>query len=82
MDAWLEHSKANLSHSATGEAMRQVLDNIFQRRFIHPFELAGIAVLLVSLGIAAWKLYGEEDLTRGQTKSGSLVSKLLARLLD
>jgi len=82
MEAWLEHSKANLSHSVTGDAMRQVLDNIFQRRFIHPFELAGIAVLLVSFGIAAWKLYTEEDLSQGQTQSGSFLAKLFARLLD
>lgn len=82
MDAWLEHSKANLSHSATGQAMRQVLDNVFQRRFIRPFELAGIAVLLVSFGIAAWRLYREENLSRGQTQSGSFLAKLLARLLD
>ena len=82
MDAWLEHSKANLSHSATGEAMRQILDNVFQRRFFHPFKLAGIAVLLVSFGIAAWKVYREEDLSRGQTQSASFLAKLLARLLD
>lgn len=82
MDAWLEHSKANLSHSATGEAMRQVLDNVFQRRFIHPFELAGIAILLVSFGIAAWKVYREENLTRRQTQSGSFLARLVARLLD
>lgn len=82
METWLEHSRENLSHSATGEALRQVLDSGFQRRFIHPFELAGIAVLLVSFGIAAWKLYTEEDLSRGQTQSGSLLAKLFARLLD
>lgn len=82
MDAWLEHSKANLSHSATGEAMRQLLDNVFQRRFFHPFKLAGIAVLLVSFGIAAWKVYREESLSRGQTQSASFLAKLFARLLD
>lgn len=82
MESWLEHSKANLSHSATGDALRQVLDSVLQRRFIRPFELAGIAVLLVSFGIAAWKLYTEEDLSRGQTQSGSLLAKLFARLLD
>jgi hypothetical protein len=82
MEAWLEHSKANLSHSAVGDALRQVLDNIFQRRFIHPFELAGIAVLLVSFGVAAWKAYTEEDLTRAQVQGGSFLAKLFARLLD
>lgn len=82
MEAWLEHSQANLSHSATGQVARQILDSVFQRRFIHPFELAGIAVLLVSFGIAAWKLYTEENLTRGQVKGGSFLAKLFARLLD
>lgn len=82
METWLEHSKANLSESATGNAMRQVLDNIFQRRFIRPFEWAGIAVLLVSFGIAAWKLYTEENLTRGQVQGGGFLAKLFARLLD
>lgn len=82
MEAWQEHSKANLSQSATGQAMRQVLDIIFQRRFIHPFEWAGIAVLLVSFGIAAWKLYMGEELTRSQTQSGSFLARLFARLLD
>ena len=82
MEAWLEHSKANTSQSATGQVARQILDSVFQRRFIRPFEWAGIAVLLVSLGIAAWKLYTEEDLSRGQTQSGSFLAKLFARLLD
>lgn len=80
--AWAEHNKAKMSAGAVGQAMGKLLDEIFIRRFIHPAEWAGIAVLLVCLGIAVWKAYTRTDLDYGSRRDASALAKLLARLLD
>lgn len=80
--AWAEHNKAKLSSGTVGQAMGKMLDEIFIRRFIHPAEWAGIAVLLVCIGIAAWKAYTRTDLERGNRRAASTLAKLLARFLD
>lgn len=80
--AWAEHNKAKLSSGAVGQAMGKMLDEIFIRRFIHPAEWAGIAVLLVCVGIAAWKAFTRTDLDYSEQRDASMLAKLLARFLD
>lgn len=80
--AWAEHNKAKMSSGAVGQAMGKLLDEIFIRRFIHPAEWAGIAVLLVCSGIAAWKAYTRTDLDYGNRRNASAFAKVLARFLD
>ena len=79
---WAEHNKAKLSAGAVGNAMRQVLDEVFIRRFIHPSQWAGIAVLLVCIGLACWKAYARTDLDYGDRRDMGTLAKLLARFLD
>ncbi len=79
---WAENTKAKLSAGPVGNAMRQVLDEVFIRRFIHPSEWAGIAVLLLCAVIACWKALTRTDLDyQGQRDMNSL-AKLIARFLD
>lgn len=77
-----EHGKDGLSGSATGQAMRTVLDEVFLRRFIHPSEWAGIAALVICLLLAVWKMC----LTTGPDSENrerlTWIGKLLARFLD
>lgn len=80
--AWAEHNKAKMSAGAVGQTMGKLLDEIFIRRFIHPAEWAGIAVLLVCSGIAAWKAYTRTDLDYGNRRNASTFAKVLARFLD
>lgn len=79
---WVEHNKAKMSAGVVGNAMRQVLDEVFIRRFIHPAEWAGIAVLLVCIGIACWKALTRTDLNHRDRRDISTLAKLIARLLD
>lgn len=79
---WAEQTKAKMSAGAVGNAMRQVLDEVFIRRFIHPSEWAGIAVLLLCVGIACWKALTGTDLENQDQRDMSTLSKLIARLLD
>lgn len=80
--AWAEHNKATMSSGAVGQAMGKLLDGIFIRRFIHPAEWAGIAVLLVCLGIAVWKAYTQTNLDYESRRNASALAKLFARFLD
>jgi hypothetical protein len=62
--------------------MAKVLEEVFLRRFIHPSEWAGIAVLVLCIGIACWKAFTRTELDYGQRRHASLLAKLAARFLD
>lgn len=52
--------------------MARVVDEVFLRRFINPSEWAGLAMLIVGLGIAAWKAYSLRELRhRDKQRIGS-----------
>lgn len=82
MALWAEHNKAKMSAGAFGHAMRQLVDEVFIRRFSHPAQWAGIAVLLVCIGIACWKAYARTDLDYGDRRDMGTLAKMLARFLD
>lgn len=77
-----EQGKSGLSSSATGQAMRSVLDEVFLRRFIRPSEWAGIAVLLICLALAVWKLRRMEGPDGRDREKLTWLGKLVARFLD
>lgn len=80
--AWAEHNKAKMSAGAVGDVARRIVDEVFIRRFIHPAEWAGIAVLLVCIGLACWKAFARTDLDYGDRRDMGTLAKLLARFLD
>jgi len=82
LTAWADHTKAKMSAGAVGNAMRQLLDEVFIRRFIHPAEWAGIAVLLLCVGIACWKALSRTDLDYQDRRDMGFLAKLIARFLD
>ena len=53
LEAWLEYNKAKMT-GPTASVMGQVLDKIFNTRFIRVSEWAGIAALLLCSAIATW----------------------------
>lgn len=62
--------------------MARVVDEAFLRRFINPSEWAGLAMLIVGLGIAAWKAHSLRELChRDEQRMGS-IARIIARLLD
>lgn len=60
----------------------KLLDDIFIRRFIHPAEWAGIAILVACVLLACWKAFTRKDLNRKDERQLSVGAKLLARFLD
>lgn len=78
---WADHNKASMK-GQMASVMGQLLDEIFIRRFIRPSEWAGIAVLLVCVGIATWKAFTRTDLDYGERREMSTLAKLIARFLD
>lgn len=80
--AWAEHNKAKMSSGPLGQAMGKMLDEIFIRRFIHPAEWAGIAVLLLCIGIACWKAFTRTDVSYSNRKDMGSLAKFIARFLD
>lgn len=79
--ALADSSKAQMT-SQLAPVMGKVLDDLFVRRFIHPAELAGIAVLLVCVGIALWKTWTDRGIARDSQRDASWLARLLARILD
>lgn len=73
--AWADYNKAKMAGRANAELMSQLLDTIFTRRFIHPPEWAGIAILVVCIGIAVWKLLCGESLGRKGERDASFLAK-------
>lgn len=78
---WADHNKANMK-GQYASLMGKLLDDIFIQRFIHPSELAGIAVLLVCLCIAAWKLFSMTEPDYHDRRSMGTLARILARWFD
>lgn len=78
---WAEHNKAKMTgqHAAI---FGKLLDDIFVRRFIHPSEWVGIAILLICTSVACWKVVTRTDLDRSSQRDVTSLGKLLARFLD
>lgn len=71
LTAWAGHQKAKMSGQMV-PYMARVVDEVFLRRFINPSEWAGLAMLIVGLGIAAWKAYSLRELRhRDKQRIGS-----------
>ncbi len=79
--AWANHNKAKMT-GATAEAMGQVIDVVFLKRFINPSEWAGIAILILCVVIACWKAFTRTDLDHDSRRDVGLLARLLARFLD
>lgn len=81
LHSWVAETKATMT-GQTAPAMRQFLDVVFLRRFIHPCEWAGIAILLLGCVISIWKLATNSGVSSTQQKEASFWSMFLARFLD
>ena len=81
MTAWAGYNNAKMSgqHAAL---FGKLIDDIFIRRFIHPAEWAGIAILVACILLACWKAFTRTDLNRRNEHQLSALAKLLARFLD
>ena len=80
---------ASLAHdaNAASEGMyavvtQQFLNATILRRFIIPSEIAGIAILLISLAIAGWKICFTTPLAKGYEQESSLLARIVARWFD
>lgn len=78
---WVEHNKAKMGgqHAAM---FGKMLDEIFWRRFIHPSEWAGIAILIICVAFAVWKAISNINIDRHDERSVTLLGKIAARFLD
>lgn len=79
--AWVDHSKAQMVSQNAG-VYAKLLDDIFIRRFIHPSEWAGVAILVGCILLACWKTFTRKNLGRHNEQELSGIAKLLARFLD
>jgi hypothetical protein len=79
--AWVEHNKAKLS-GQNAAIFGKLLDEVFLRRFVHPSEWAGIAILISCIALAFWKAFARKELGRTSQRELTGISKLLARILD
>lgn len=79
--AWANHNKAGMTGAHAG-TFSQILDDIFIRRFVHPSEWAGIAILLICVALACWKAATRSDFDRSTRNDLTGLGKLLARFLD
>lgn len=64
------------------EIFGRTLDEIFFRRFIHPSEWAGIAILIACTAIACWKASTYVTLDQQDERQLSFIARLLARILS
>ena len=78
---WADHNKAKMV-GQNAAIFGTLLDEIFLRRFIHPSEWAGIAILLVCIAISCWKAVTCTDLDRSSQRGLTGIGKLLARFFD
>lgn len=79
---WASHTKDKMSHGIVGTAMKQLVDEIFIRRFINPSKWAAIAILIGCMLTACWKALTRTDLDYESRRDMTWFSKLLARFLD
>jgi len=79
---WADHNKAKMSQGVVGTVMRQVLDDLIIRRFIHPSEWAAIAIFIGCLLVACWKAATRTDLDYQNQRDMTWLAKMLARFLD
>lgn len=79
--AWADYNKSKMT-GLLAPIFGQLLDELFIRRFIHPAEWAGIAILLICLAIAIWKLLCGTNMSRDEQRSVTGIGKFLARFLD
>lgn len=78
---WENDSKARMV-GPLAALSGKMLDEIFFRRFIHPCEWAGIAILITCVTIACWKACTDTELDRYSQQQLSSIAKLFARFLD
>lgn len=78
---WENDNKAKMTGPLAG-IFGKMLDEIFFRRFIHPCEWAGVAILLACTAVACWKVCTYAKLDRYDQRHLSFIAKLLARVLD
>ncbi|MBL8309005.1 MAG: hypothetical protein JNL19_01145 [Burkholderiales bacterium] len=78
--AWAEHNKAKMTGSFA-PVFAKMIDEVFLRRFIHPAEWAGIAMLVVCWMIGLWKWLTWRSLTRRGVRQASVLSRLVSRWL-
>lgn len=64
------------------DILGRMLDEVFLRRFIHPSEWAGIAILITCTAIACWKASTYTKLDRHDEQQLSFIARLLARILN
>ena len=81
LHAWAEYNKAKMTGSLA-PMWGKMIDEVFLRRFVHPSELAGIAILVVCSFIGVWKLVTSRDLARRDVRDASFLSRLVSRWLD
>lgn len=81
LTAWANHNKAKLA-GALAPMYAKLIDEVFLKRFIHPSEWAGIAILIVCTFIGVWKLATWQSLSRQSERDASILSRLITRFLD
>lgn len=79
--AWADHNKAKMV-GQNAAVFSKVLDEIFLRRFIHPSEWAGIAILIAGIAIASWKAFTHFDVSERGANDVGWFAKIIARFLD
>lgn len=82
LSVWASHTKAQMSTGVLGTTMKQLVDDIFIRRFIHPSEWAAIAIFIGCLLVACWKALTRTDLDYESQRDMTWFAKVLARFLD
>lgn len=78
---WADHNKAKMTGDLAA-MWAKVIDDVFLRRFIHPSEWTGIAILIVCTFIGLWKFATRRELSRRDANGASIFSRLISRLLD
>jgi hypothetical protein len=79
--AWADHNKAKMI-GQHADIFARLLDEVFVKRFIHPSEWMGIAVLIIGMAIACWKALTPAKIDRSDERQLAGLGKLLSRLLD
>lgn len=78
---WGSDNKAKMV-GPLADIFGKMLDEIIFRRFIHPCEWVGIAILIACATVAFWKVCTDSEFDRHSQRQLSFIAKLLARFLD